>query len=83
MVCAATINARATTMIATYYAYLVGKTNPNACVVPSPFLEMVGTRIICSRNRTRTSRDFLELTDARINQREHRFVLVPPDDCID
>ena len=83
MVCAATLNPGATTMIATYYAYLVGKSNPNACVVPSPFLGMVGMRIICSRNRKRTSRDFLELTDSRINQREHRLVLVPPDDFID
>jgi hypothetical protein len=40
---AAAINTRATTIIATYYPYLVGKANPNAYVVPSPFLGLVGT----------------------------------------
>jgi hypothetical protein len=60
---------RATTIITTYYTYLVGKTNPNAYVVLSPFLGMVGMRILCSRHRIRTSRDVLELIHARINQR--------------
>lgn len=40
---------------ATYYTYVVGKTNTNPYVVPSPFLGMVGTRIICSRRRTCSS----------------------------